>query len=186
MKIYAVAQGDYSDYRIEAMFTDLEKAKDYCRLNNPGAEDGYGEFDSGKGYAYTPDFRIEEYDTDPEVPTVPKDLFGFNVFMSRDGETAVVHTHSIITAQRYRHKISFVKPRQGRTSFYDRSNAEEQRLNEVEYMQTMVLARDKAHAIKIASEKRAQILALGRWPADTEYDRYGKVQIEDEKEKENG
>ena len=45
MKIYVVTSGTYSNYGIEAVFTDHKKAKQYANLN------------SGR--------EIEEYESDP-------------------------------------------------------------------------------------------------------------------------
>ena len=35
MKVYIVTQGEYSDYHIEAVFTDKEQAKLYCAVHKP-------------------------------------------------------------------------------------------------------------------------------------------------------
>lgn len=54
MKIYVVTSGEYSDYCIEAVFTDKEKAKLYCAAHEK----------------YTADYpRIEEYDTEDDAIT---------------------------------------------------------------------------------------------------------------------
>ena len=45
MKVYIVTEGSYSDYHIEAVFTDEEQAKYYCATHSDECE-------------------IEEYDTD--------------------------------------------------------------------------------------------------------------------------
>lgn len=48
MTIYIVTRGEYSDYHIEAVFTNREQAKLYCATHN----DGWGEC------------QIEEWETD--------------------------------------------------------------------------------------------------------------------------
>lgn len=48
MKVYIVTQGSYSDYHIEAVFTDEEQAKFYCATHSDDCDD----------------CEIEEYDTD--------------------------------------------------------------------------------------------------------------------------
>lgn len=52
MKVYVVTSGEYSDYRIIAVFTDLEKASYYCAVRNARDQ----EIDE---YSC----RIEEYET---------------------------------------------------------------------------------------------------------------------------
>lgn len=175
-KIYVVTQGDYSDYGIEAVFSTEEKAKAYCRLHNTNQEDGVSALN------YRQEFCVEEYELDPEVPPMPKGKVGFLVYMSKDGEVSVVRRRSIAEAIKYEGQIWFsgLHP-DGMCStysnrFYPSSKDEEETgkyLNETEFLHVSgVLARDEQHAIKIVNEKRAQLLALNRWP--TEYDRCGK------------
>ena len=95
-KIYVVVSGEYSDYSIEAMFSDLEQAKNYCRLHNRRAEHGHGEFDSGKGYKYEPDYRIEEHELDSKVYKVPLDRYGYEAYISQDGEAAFFPANSYL------------------------------------------------------------------------------------------
>lgn len=59
MKVYIVTSGVYSQYGIEAVFTNLEQAERFCAVHN----------DSGRIFSnlFFAGFRIEEYDTDPEL-----------------------------------------------------------------------------------------------------------------------
>ena len=110
--------------------------------------------------------------------SVPKDLKGFHVFISKDGETAVTKPCSIAEAQNSREALRFYKPDlEGIIHFnlpfsvYKNSPLDEIRLTRVPSVKMWVLARNEEHAIKIAAERRAQILALNRWP--TEFDNWG-------------
>lgn len=57
MTIYVVTAGQYSDYRIEAMFSDEAKAKLYCER----AKLANGDYDSAD---------IEEWELNPEIDEV--------------------------------------------------------------------------------------------------------------------
>lgn len=58
MKVYIVTQGSYSDYHIEAVFTDEKQAKYYCATHSYD----YGECE------------IEEYDTDERQFSTEKEV----------------------------------------------------------------------------------------------------------------
>lgn len=175
MQIYVVVSGYYSDYTIEALFTSLEKAKNYCQLYNDAKEDGVDD----DQYDYRLEYRIKTMETDPETPQVPKDLRGFRVFVSKDGETAVTDNCPIAEAQKRRYQLEFFDPDKtkhnlGPFCVHSKSPLDRIRLTRVPSMKLWVLARDEPHAIKIGSEKRAEILAFNRWP--TESDSYGRAE----------
>jgi len=174
MKIYLIENGYYSDYGIDAVFTSLEAAKNYCQYYNDDKEDG---IDSDT-IEYRLEYRIKIMETDLETPQVPKDLKGFRVVISKDGETAVTDNCSLAEAQNRKNKLEFFDP-QETTNFcapfylHSRSPEDQQRLTRVPSMKLWVLARDEKHAIKIVAEKRAEVLALNKWP--TKFDHYGRV-----------
>lgn len=164
------------------MFSTKEKAHEFCKLHNTEKEDGENVCNEDGSYRYTPDYRVETWEVDAAFPEVPKDKYGFYVFMSKDGETSAVRRKSLADALKARNKVSFYGPpvpdSKGWKSSHKRfwANGEskevEERLNSTEFMVLNgVLARDEQHALKITNEKRVQILALQRWP--TEYDKHG-------------
>ena len=53
MTIYVVTSGAYSDYGIDAVFTNGDKAKEYCAIHN-----------NGEVYR---EYRVEEYESDVEL-----------------------------------------------------------------------------------------------------------------------
>lgn len=61
-QVFIVTQGYYSDYRIEAVFTSEEKAKEYIRV----AAHNNQMWDSSAGYSH--DYNIEVYELDKELP----------------------------------------------------------------------------------------------------------------------
>jgi len=181
MQIYIVVSGEYSDYRIEATFSDVEKAKTFCRLRNNLAEDGYGEFDDGKGWTYTPDYRIEEYELDQESsspPSIAKGYCGYEVRMSKDGEASFAKQVPILSALGSCRAIVFSQKEPLLLKVGSNCNADLVRVKSGDHLRAYVLAKDEKHAVKIVAEKRAQIVALNRWP--DEYDKPGGVAIQRE------
>ena len=58
MKIYAVTEGEYSDYHICAVFDDEKKAELYCAVREEK------DFLDNKCYVFGDEYMIEEFDTD--------------------------------------------------------------------------------------------------------------------------
>lgn len=58
MKIYAVTEGEYSDYHICAVFDDKKKAELYCAVREEK------DFLDNKYYVFGDEYMIEEFDTD--------------------------------------------------------------------------------------------------------------------------
>lgn len=74
MKGWAVSKGEYSDYEVLAVFTDIEKAKVYCALNH---SDWYPPF-------------IEEMEIDPPVDGNIEDLvYARDAYVSERGRISV-------------------------------------------------------------------------------------------------
>lgn len=65
--IYVLTEGDYSDYRIVALYSTLELAEEAQKL--------------------CPDSIIEEYKLDSEIPDHPQDLFGWSVTIDVEDNT---------------------------------------------------------------------------------------------------
>jgi hypothetical protein len=59
-KIYLVSSGDYSDYRIDAVFSTKEKAEELLLRK------GHKRIESEHGYVFYGTYSIEEYDLDPD------------------------------------------------------------------------------------------------------------------------
>ena len=99
-------------------------------------------FDKSRGWT---DFNdIEEWELNPNEPELKMNRKAYNLRMNKEGETQNSVEHSKST---YGHReglsISFT-------------------INS-EWMNVNCYADDEQHAIKIANEKRTQILALNRW-----------------------
>lgn len=137
-KIYIVTSGSYSDYHIVAVFSEKEKADLYLDKMLSGRYD---------------DEDVEEWGVDvEEVPELLRHNYIYEVAMDRQGNLIKIEFASgdqLESAQKKNWYIS-------RDIFTKVNNGEP-------YFRTCVLAKDKSHAIKIAGERRAVIIAMNLW-----------------------
>jgi len=129
-KVYIVTSGEYSDYKIEAVFSDKGKAEEFVEV-----------CDKAITY-YDKYYKIEEYYLD-----IPKEqLFYTEVYMGEDGG---VHAACLEVASQH----------------IDMGNdfGVFRLYGGVPCFKWVVKTHDRERAIKVANEKRAQILALGIW-----------------------
>ena len=87
--------------------------------------------------------RIEEYELNPHERELEAGYKPFMVRMDRNGNTIQVDMH----------KVHFAHDNDN--YMFDRNGN----------MVIECMARDRIHAIKIANERRAMLIASGRWPA---------------------
>jgi hypothetical protein len=80
MKVYVITSGEYSDYRIEAIYSTEQKAKEALKV--------WERIDNG--------FELEQYELD-YVPAVPEGMKPFVVWMRADGSSTVYRSVSDIT-----------------------------------------------------------------------------------------
>lgn len=124
--IFIVTSGSYSNYGINAVFTEKKYAEEYVKIFN--ILNSYDEL------------RIEEYEANPHQEEIKKGRYPFWVQMSKDGEKLSV-------------KISDIHGKDKRISYtYDKS-----------HINIYCYAEDKLHAIKIANEKRIELIAMDLW-----------------------
>jgi len=128
-KIYLVSTGDYSEYRIEGVYSTKKKALE--------AKKRYGSMND-----------IEEYVID-EMPDCPNGLYLFEVVMDRWGNSC---TSNHIDMR----NIHYL------WTWHDDNN-----------IYFTLWAKDKKHAVKIANEHRAHIIALNLWPKN--YQHYAEI-----------
>jgi len=150
---YVVTEGDYSDYHIVGVFTDEKKA----------------ELFAGAFY----ERRVEEYPLNPEAPSYIQN--GYKIFyvnMFENGELPQnpadfdVYEHG---SDRYSWDLdtpNFIKHEYPHFHTGERwsHGKDEDKLHNGEWVMGIdVLAKNKKHAIKIANEKRAQLIATNMW-----------------------
>ena len=126
--VFLVTRGDYSDYRVCAVFTDEELAKKYI--------------DSFQGNSYE-EFRIENYQLNPFSFELKNDYKPFFLRMKRDGECTEIY----VKDSSYGFEDEDID-----IGFDIHKN-----------MYISIFAKDETHAIKIANEKRVQLIAQNRW-----------------------
>lgn len=190
-KVYTVWSGYYSSHSLHAIFSTRKQAEEYCRLHNPRAllveemdeidkkEDGVWNWDHIDVY------RIKEMPLDPPFAERPVGELAFRVFITRDGTYATAEDAAYEGYNGYRERHTRFYSREDKiTDWHEEwvEGAEEnqQPLCGHDVMETWVLATDKEHAIKIVSEKRAELIALGRWTVGLSgYIRPGKEFVEE-------
>lgn len=163
-QIYLVATGDYSDYDIEAAFSTQELAESYCRAHNEDQASGAftRDADGNLELAYGCEYRIEPIELDPATPPLPRDRLPYLVGISIDGERSRALRRSVAEAAEKRDVICFCGPHgPGGFLFFGTET-------DHPFMTTYVLARDEEHAVKIAAERRSQVIALHLWPVVVE------------------
>ena len=124
---YLISCGEYSDYRILALYLTRELAEKALPLFSVGE-----------------DTRIEEYRIDQTYDR-PPGCFAWEVFISKDGDTR----------EKYATRIKPFKVVEPLRFLWDRDLGLGASLQ--------VWATDKAHAVTIAKERRAQLIASGEW-----------------------
>jgi hypothetical protein len=138
-KVFAVNSGSYSDYGIVAMFSTRQLAQEFM--------------DAVPDYGYN---DIEEYDLDP--PATEKIRKGYKLWcirMLKDGSVEMVDKSEINT---YNVKDA------GEFTIWERTKAPAYRGNGIPNAMTgTVWARTEKQAVKIANEKRVQMIANNVW-----------------------
>jgi hypothetical protein len=125
---YAITRGDYSDYRVCAVFTTHELAESEC-------------------FMYGSDAEVEAFPLDPILPKPPAGMYGF-----RCSEERVYYStgYGPAVLEAYQENGCDIQTR----------NVGVVRGNSHGLLSVILWARDKSHAIKIASEKFAQYRAI--------------------------
>lgn len=135
--IYIVTQGEYSDYRIVAVFTEEADAVKFVET-----------YKNGERRWYSDEPEIETWPTNPYTSEQLRlGLMRYEAFIDKDGNNARAHrseTQGAVVDPKHEHFV--------RVNFHD-----------VETLNTVVYATCEKHAIKIANERRASLLANNLW-----------------------
>ena len=143
-KIYVVTAGSYSDYRICGVYSTQEKADE-------ASEQYTSDYDKA---------HPEEYELD-YLPDHPKGMIAWSVFMDRDGNS--IEGYDDASRCGLRNDFSFSPRHVPQDTWDSRRGGFLGITNGVLFY---VWARDKEHAIKIANEKRIQLIVSGEWTSD--------------------
>jgi hypothetical protein len=124
-KSYVVTDGDYSDYRIVAVFDDKELASKFVEK--------YGG-------------SIEEYDVNPARYEIENKYSVFRIEMNKNGDTKEIDSHcDVSNFNRAINKETY-------NPYYNKN-----------LMLTYVIAKNEKSAVKIANERRIQMIANNEW-----------------------
>ena len=127
--VFLVTRGDYSDYRVCAVFTEKALAEKYI--------------DSFKGNSYYDDFRIENYTLNPYQYELKNDYKPFFLIMTKEGNCTEINV-----------KDSYCGFKDENIDVW---------FDIHKNMNISIFAKDERHAIKIANEKRVQLIVENRW-----------------------
>ncbi len=136
--IYIVTSGDYSDYHIITVFTDEALAEQFV-----------SEYNADRSHR---DASIEEYIANKLSRQLQGDVRTFSLWMAHDGtmDFGIDWEYEEDLMPRFRHTLD-----QSRYSREEHKGGS---------MRCVVVARDREHAVKIANERRVQMIASGEWP----------------------
>jgi len=126
--VFLVTRGEYSDYRVCAVFTEKALAEKYI--------------DSFKVNSYE-EFRIENYNLNPYQYELKNDYKPFFLKMTKEGNCIEIN----VMNSSYGFEDEDIN-----IGFDIHKN-----------MYISIFAKDETHAIKIANEKRVQLIAENRW-----------------------
>jgi hypothetical protein len=132
--IYIVTSGEYSDYGINAVFDDKEKAEQWIKEKRV------------IDYLEAGDYDIEEYKLNPTMPDEYRQgMLPYDVWIRRSGDIQTITRYYDAGFDDKFHVMCFPNSCIG---------------------STIVWARDKQHAAKIANERRVRAIVDGTWPED--------------------
>jgi hypothetical protein len=131
--IYLVTSGSYSDYGIDAAFSTEAKANQYIAHYKDNNN-------------YYMEMGIEEYELDVHTDRLDQGYLPYMVQITYGGD--------VLKAEEIKRSLT-----ESGVHFYGRRKDDNTHLNLSWYGQ----AKSKEHAIKIASEKRSQAIALNMW-----------------------
>lgn len=140
MKVYAIENGEYSDYHIVGVFSTRENAEYACQHLRDGGQ-------------------VVEWELDPHIDDLHAGYVPFLVQMLKDGTVER-------TEQKERESFTFSNEDIfGVKGIWRRTEAPAYRgdPNVQDCLLLHIWAKDLQHAIKICNEKRAQLIANGDW-----------------------
>lgn len=138
-KVWVIEKGSYSDYRVVGVYTTKKKSERVAEAINAG--DSYN------------DATVSEWPLDPGYDAINQGRKPFSITMLRDGAVERVG----------RDDVSYYNIGD-QYSIWERTKAPAYKGKGIpDALNATVWARDEKHAIKIASERRAQMIASGEW-----------------------
>ncbi len=141
--VWVVEQGEYSDYRVVGVFSSKENAQSIVGAIKAGD--------------HSDDLSIAEWPMNPGVDELRKGFKQYLIDMRKDGTTERVEGWDLSG-----YELA------GSVRMWRRTQAPAYRGNKdkPDVLQAHIWARDEQHAVKIANEHRARLIASGEWDKD--------------------
>lgn len=139
--VWVVEQGEYSDYRVVGVFTSKENAE---KVRAMFSEDDTTEY--GKA-------TVAEWNLDPSIEQLNAGLRQFELWIDREGNA--YHPPELVEPFDVDLRDDF--------KAIDTWNKDTQKFDAPRHLRCEVWAKDEEHAIKIANERRTQLIATGQW-----------------------
>lgn len=140
-KVWVVTGGSYSDYHIVRIFSTEELATAYATTHND------------RGSWRSSDLGVEEWELDEDADAIRAGRFWWGVWMKRDGEVIFAGCEGIA-------RPDIPETDLIRDTFSPKDHKPLR-------LRTYVESPTAEHAIKVANERRAQLIANGHWPEET-------------------
>lgn len=137
-KVYLVTSGEYSDYRVDAVFSSKELAQKFIDSFKKEEKYSYGGFND-----------ILEMDIDPSELEIREGLRPYCVTISKEGAISELEIPTFCGDL---------------FNGFNPQDLTKWNFNWKNNYTTYMFARDGAHAVKIANDRRIQIIALNKWP----------------------
>lgn len=146
MKLWCLTEGQYSDKSIVGIFSSLEKVNEYIE-NDKRVKINYykklfPEETDEELLEYSYNDLNEPFEIELDSVIIDKDKFPFLVYMKKNGDSTNVYLEDSVSIEKY-----WVNIRKSSNNNWD--------------VLFYVNAKDKEHAIKIANERRVQLIASG-------------------------
>lgn len=130
--IYLVVTSDYYGPHVQAVFDDEALAEEYIRI-------------------YDTSLEVEEWELNPEVPQIDKDLKGYSVQVSKEGKAGFP------TMLTHRPLLQLFLEKEKAVYLTQSGNQD--------YMTAEVLAKSLQEAVEIAKQQHQLVLDADKWPA---------------------
>lgn len=146
MKLWCLTEGQYSDKSIVGIFSSLEKVNEYIE-NDKRVKINYykklfPEETDEELLEHSYNDLNEPFEIELDSVIIDKDKFPFLVYMKKNGDSTNVYLEDSVSIEKY-----WVNIRKSSNNNWD--------------VLFYVNAKDKEHAIKIANERRVQLIASG-------------------------
>lgn len=146
MKLWCLTEGQYSDKSIVGVFSSLKKVNEYIendkRVKINYYKELFPEETDEELLEHSYNDLNEPFEIELDSVIIDKDKFPFLVYMKKNGDSTNVCLEESVSIEKY-----WVNTRKSSNNNWD--------------VLFYVNAKDKEHAIKIANERRVQLIANG-------------------------